>query len=212
MDKFFNPNSPVMILLSRTFDLILLNVCFVVACIPVFTIGPALTGLYAVALKMAEGEFGDTIKLFTGSFRRNFRQGVILWLILLAAGLFFGADLYIVYFVLPADYSLLQIPIWIMLFVIVSAAVYVFPLLARYDQTNLQLLKNSILLSLSNFPITVFIVVTIGVLADISLHNGGWLVLFFSIFLFIGFALLARIFSVFFRRTFQRADKENKNN
>lgn len=205
MDKFFNPNNPVMILLSRIFDLILLNVCFVISCIPVITAGPALTALYSVALRMAEGEFGDTVNIFFTSFRRNFKQGVLLWLLLLAISLFLAGDLYIVYFILPSEYSLLQIPVWILLFFDVSAVIYVFPMLARYEQTNLQLIKNSILISLANIPLTIFIIVIIGVTADLSIHNGSLMVLFFSIFLFIGCALLARIFSIFLRRAFNKA-------
>ena len=207
MNKFFDPNNPVTVLLSRIFDLILLNVCFVLTCIPIFTIGPAMAALYAVALKMADGEFGYTKDIFFTSFFRNFRQGVQLWLLLFFAGLFLSADIYVVFFVLPPKYILLQIPVLILLFVDVSAIIYVFPMLARYEQTNLQLLKNSLLISLGNIPLTVFIIVITAVLTDLALHNGSLLILFFSIFLFIGFALLARIFSVFFRRAFLKTSQ-----
>ena len=207
MDRFFNPNNPVTVILSRIFDLILLNICFVFACLPVITIGSALTSLYSVALKMADGDFGYTADAFFSSFRRNFRQATQLWLILFAAGAFLSLDLYIVFFVLPEDFLLLQIPVWLLLFIDVSAMIYVFPMLARYEQGNLQLLKNSVLISLANFPLTVFIVVIIGIIADLSLHNAGLMVFFFSIFLFIGFALLARLFSVFLRKAFLKAGK-----
>ena len=202
MDKLFNPNNPVMILLSRIFDLIALNVCFVIACIPVFTIGPALTALYAVALRMAEGEFGDTIRVFSASFRKNFRQAVMLWIPAALAAAFLSADLYIIFNYLPSKYLLLQIPVWLLLFLDVSVIIYAFPMLAGYEQTNMMLVKNSLLLSIGNIPLTVFIVVILGIIADLSLHNGSLLVFFFSIFLFIGCALLARLFAVFFRRIF----------
>lgn len=202
MNRFFNPDNPVTILLSRIFDCILLNLCFVVACIPIVTAGPALTGLYAVALKMAEGEFGYTFDTFISSFRKNMRQGIQLWLILLSAGIFLSADLYIVLFVLPSKFILLQIPVWLLIFIDISAFIYVFPMLARYEQGNLQLIKNSLLLSLGNIPLTIFIIVITGIIIDLSIHNGSLLVLFFSIFLFIGFALMARLFAIFIRRAF----------
>ena len=206
MDKFFNPNNPVTVILSRIFDLILLNICFIISCVPIVTAGPALSALYTVTLKMADGEFGYTADNYFSSFRRNLRQGIQLWLILLAAGLFLSADLYIVFFILPSRYVLLQIPLWLLLFTDVSAVIYVFPMLARYEQTNLQLLKNSLLISLANFPLTIFITVIIGIIVDLSLHNGSLMIMFFSIFLFIGFALLARIFSIFFKRAFLKID------
>lgn len=202
MDKFFDPNNPVTVLLSRTFDLILLNICFVLACIPIITIGPALSALYAVTLKMADGDFGYTKDVFFSSFRRNFRQGVQLWLLFFALGALLSADIYVIFFVLPERYRLLQIPVWLLLFTVVSAIIYVFPMLARYEQTNLQLIRNSLLISLGNIPLTIFIIVLTAVIVDLALHNGSLLILFFSIFLFIGFALLARLFSVFIKRAF----------
>ena len=205
MDKLFSPDNPVMILLSRIFDLIALNICFVIACIPVFTIGPAITALYDVALRMAEGDFGDTVKHFTASFKKNFRQGISLWIITALIGIFLVSDLYIIFYVLPLELFLIQIPVWLLLFLDISVMIYAFPMLARYEQTNQQLIKNAVLLSIGNIPLTIFIIVILGITADLSLHNGSLLVLFFSILLFIGCALLARIFAVFFRRIFLKA-------
>ncbi len=209
MDKLFNPDNPVMIALSRCFDLIVANICFVIASIPLFTIGPSLSALYSVTLKMAEGDSGNTILRFRNSFRENFRQGVTLWLILLGLAAFLFGDLYVIFFILPPEYRLLQFPVWLLLFPVLSAVIYAFPLLARYEQSNLTLIKNSILLSLGNIPLTISVIVLMGVIIDISLHNGGFLVLFFSIFLFIGCALLARIFSAFFIRIFRTADERS---
>ncbi len=208
MNKIFNPDNPVMIMLSRTFDLIVLNACFIITCIPVFTAGPALCALYKVTLNMADGEFGDTIKLYFTSFKQNFKQALKLWLILFPLAAFFTADLYVIFFRLPENLRLLQIPVWILLFVTVSVILYAFPMMARYEQTNVQLVKNSVLMSLGNLPLTIFMAVILGVIADLSIHNGSLLVLFFSLALFIGCALLSRIFAIFLRRAFIRASQE----
>jgi len=208
MNKLFNPDNPVMIILSRTFDLILLNACFLITCIPVFTIGPSLCALYKVALNMADGEFGYTAKQYFTSFKENFRQAVPLWLILFAMTAFLGADLYVIFVKLPQSLRPLQIPVWILLFATVSVILYAFPMMSRYEQTNLMLVKNSVLMSLGNLPLTVFMVVILATIADLSIHNGSLLVLFFSIGLFIGCALIARIFAIFLRRAFIKASKD----
>lgn len=54
--KFWAIDSPVMRVLGRLGDIIILNMIFVVGCIPVITIGTSLSALYAVAMKMARGE------------------------------------------------------------------------------------------------------------------------------------------------------------
>ena len=43
--------NPVIAFLNKMADLILLNLIFLLCCIPVVTIGPAITALYAVSLR-----------------------------------------------------------------------------------------------------------------------------------------------------------------
>ncbi|MCR5747752.1 MAG: YesL family protein, partial [Lachnospiraceae bacterium] len=114
--------------MSRTFDLILLNICFVISCIPLLTIGAAMTAMYSVTLKMADGEWGYVVKHYTDSFLKNLKQATLLWLILVFIGGFFAADVYVLYFVLPEQYLLLQIVIWVLVFFCISAIIYVFPM------------------------------------------------------------------------------------
>lgn len=210
MNSFFNPDNPVTVILTRLFDLILLNICFVITTIPVFTAGASLTAMYSVTLRMADGEWGYTAKHYFDAFRREFRQATMLWLLLGGLGAFFSADLYIVYFILEEKLIFLCIPIWLLVVFDVSAMIYVFPMLARYEQTNGQLIRNAILLAIGNIPVTVSIAAVIGLIVDLSIHNGSLRVLFMSIFLFIGFALLARVFSVFFRRIFHSTEDRTR--
>ena len=53
MRGVFNPDSPMMRALGVVWDLIVLNLLFLVCCIPVVTIGPAITALHYVTTKMA---------------------------------------------------------------------------------------------------------------------------------------------------------------
>ena len=50
MGRIFNPENPVFRFLSGIFDMILLNVLFILTSLPLFTIGASLTALYAVLL------------------------------------------------------------------------------------------------------------------------------------------------------------------
>ena len=54
--RFFVIDSPLMRFLARIGDLILLNLIFVISCIPVITAGAAISSLYAVAMKLVRGE------------------------------------------------------------------------------------------------------------------------------------------------------------
>ena len=72
--KFWAIDSPVMRVLGRLGDIIILNMIFVVGCIPVITIGTSLSALYAVAMKMARGEDPSVWKEFWKAYKRNFNH------------------------------------------------------------------------------------------------------------------------------------------
>ena len=83
-------------ILSRIFDLIVLNILWVVFCLPIVTIGASTTALYSVTLKMVVNEEGYLIRDFWRAFKRDFKQSTSIWLLLLVLGIFFGIDFVIV--------------------------------------------------------------------------------------------------------------------
>ena len=84
----FRLNSPVMQLMARLFDLILLNLVFLLCCVPVVTIGASCTALHTVCLKYADGDEPPVLGTFFTAFRKNFVQSTLSWLVLFAAGAF----------------------------------------------------------------------------------------------------------------------------
>lgn len=56
MGSIFNLDSPVMQALGKVADLMWLNVLTMICCIPVITIGPSLTAMHYMALKIVRNE------------------------------------------------------------------------------------------------------------------------------------------------------------
>ena len=56
MERFFNMDNKFFSAISRVADLIILNILCLVCCLPVVTIGPSLTALFYVTLKMVRNE------------------------------------------------------------------------------------------------------------------------------------------------------------
>lgn len=101
-------------------------------------------------MKIVRGEDHSLARMFFKSFRENFRQSTVLWLILLAAGLFLGADGYLVYRLRAASTGAPAVLWTLILALIIGAAVvyvivllFVFPLVASVSNTNWAMLKNS---------------------------------------------------------------------
>ena len=54
MNTIFHPESPVVKWFERVADVMMLNILYLIFCLPVFTIGAATTALYRVCLNFAD--------------------------------------------------------------------------------------------------------------------------------------------------------------
>ena len=150
MGHLFKLDSPLMRFLSNVADLIALNLIWLICCVPVITIGPSTTAMYCVARDMAKGEWPPVLKTFFREFRENFRQSLLVFLILLIPVCMAAA-----YLLMFASGGLDHIPMLkylCALAVVIIALVcsYAYPLLAHFDNTVGNTLKNAFLLPLAN--------------------------------------------------------------
>ena len=86
MNRFFNMDNKFFVFMGRVADLILLNILCILCCIPIVTAGASITALYYVTLKMARDEESYIIRSFFRSFKQNFKQSTLIWILMLAAG------------------------------------------------------------------------------------------------------------------------------
>ena len=130
--KFLAIDSPVMRVLGRLGDIIILNMIFVVGCIPVITIGTSLSALYAVAMKMARGEEPSVWKEFWKAYKRNFKQATICWLIMAVVAMLLFVDFRIIRVFQGSMYSVMRVILAIILGVWILMFQYLFPYIARF--------------------------------------------------------------------------------
>ena len=69
MGGFFSLDSKFMQVMSRVADLIILNVIYLVTCLPVVTIGAASTALYTVCFRLGTAREGSLVKGYFRAFR-----------------------------------------------------------------------------------------------------------------------------------------------
>ncbi|MCD7724068.1 MAG: DUF624 domain-containing protein [Clostridiales bacterium] len=158
MGRIFDMDSPFMRVLNRVGDLLILNILMIICCIPVFTIGAAYTAMHYVLLKMIRGEEGYLVRGFFKSFRRNFKQATILWLLMLVVIAVYVGD------ILIFNYSGISFPKALVIAVVAVAvffamiATYIFPLLARFDNSVKNTIKNAVIIAFANLPKTLAMV------------------------------------------------------
>lgn len=150
MKRLFDPDSPFMHLLSELADLVILNLLWLLCCLPVVTIGASTAALYRCTLNMVYGKGSRRARAFFAAFWENFRPATLLWLLLLAMLALLLADAWLCWQqAIPYAFSYLVGPglvIW------AFVATYTFPLCAQFENSLGDTLKNAMVFSFS-YPI-----------------------------------------------------------
>lgn len=155
INKLFNMDNPIMKGLSIAADLLLVNLLTVVLSIPVVTIGPAFIAMHDIVIRIVRGEEGYTVKPYFQAFAANFKQGLLMSLVLAVSGAF----LYFDYLAALAYIPELKVAIIAIGIIILAIAFYAFALLARYENTFGASLKNAAVLAVGYFPRTLLMVI-----------------------------------------------------
>ena len=204
MNRLFNMDNKFFAAMGRAADLIVLNLAFLVCCLPVVTIGASVTALYYVTLKMVRNEESYLVRGFFKSFRQNFRQATLIWGILLAAALLLGADFAIIGIFPDTPLSVLRYPLMVIALFLAMVFLYVFPILAKFENTLWGTLKNALLMTLRHLPYTLAMLMITIVPMAFTLSNP--VVFAYGLFLWVmlGFSLTAFWDSRFFVRIFDQ--------
>lgn len=148
MRNLLNTNSPIMNLIAKIADSVLLNMMWLICCLPIVTAGASTTALFAVSMKMSEDLEGNLFTEFKEAFRENLRTSTKTWLILLATGILLALDGYIL-FHLRFDNRFWTIVTAVYFGALVIYAIimmYVFPLMAVFENSSLLMIKNALAL------------------------------------------------------------------
>ncbi len=164
MRRFFQLDNPVWRFVGNIADMFLLSVFWYVCCLPVFTIGSGTTALYYVTLKLTSNQEGYTTTSFWRSFKSNFKQTTLLWLGFLAVGMVIAIDIYWG-LTSGSSFGASLLPAFcIIAFLYLLVLSFLFPLLARCDNTSSALVKMCCAMAVRNFlPVFSALLLTTGI-------------------------------------------------
>lgn len=186
-------DSPVIAFLNKMTDLILLNVIYVILCLPVFTIGAATTAMYYVCIISIRQGDGYVVKRFFESFRKNFKQATLIWLPMLVILIVMVFDLFFWYQMGTMFSKIMFVLSAIVAFILLIVGMYIFPVLAKLEGNIRTTIKNAAAFAVGYFQYTVILLLLTGGFVYANLISLGMNAITF----FIGFALLAYIKSFF---------------
>ncbi|MBQ9929350.1 MAG: DUF624 domain-containing protein [Oscillospiraceae bacterium] len=171
MFSFLNIEGQFYKTLSKITNYLILGLAWFLACIPIFTVGPACTALYSAHHKVIKNGNGYVWGSFWQQFRANFKQGFLLGLIALVIMLIFGADLYILLVLQGAEnMGALTVIFTIMAALAVMWMQYWFPYISHIDDPIKAVLKNTLIMTFAHLPQSILIVLVFGICAVVNIY------------------------------------------
>ena len=156
MNQIFNNENFFFRGVSKVLELLGLSLLWILFSIPVVTAGAATAALYYTVNKTVKNERGYIFQQFFSAFAENFKQATIVWLILLVAFAVLGADYYIMLLYAQAGYAIakFRFVFLVMAIIILMWSLYIFPYIARFDDSTKNVLKNTAILAFGHAPLS----------------------------------------------------------
>ena len=138
-------DGPIMNFLRMITNYLILQIIFVISCVPIITIGAAIAAKYQVAMKLVKDEDTGIVKPFFQAFAKNFKEATPIWIGQL-----------VIYFLIYLDWVWMidqniksfPVPYIIAMIIITCVAIAVsmviFPMLSKFEMTKVKLYKGTI--------------------------------------------------------------------
>mgnify|MGYP004700605899 FL=1 len=150
------PDTPVLLMLAKACNIILLTLVWAVCCAPVVTIGAATTALYTVMWRVSAGQDVRVIREFWDAMRTNWKVATASWGIMLLVGLLLAGNMVALSGVQapPALLTLMKGAAGLVLISYLIVLHYLFAGIAKYYVTISQAFKNAWLWGMASLPRT----------------------------------------------------------
>lgn len=202
--KFFGNDSLFGRIFGTLGNMIIVNLLFLLCSIPVITFGAAFTSMYYALLRSLKYGDSSLVRDFFGSFRQNFRQSTLSWIISIIFIIVFTADIGMfgprgVYPVTAIYYLIIVLAVIVMI-----TAMFVFPVIATFRNTLKNLWIQAFFLAAKNIPIALAVLVLNVVPLYLSLTSPSPQIFCTALFIWIvaGFGAVAWINTFLFYRIF----------
>ena len=199
MRRFFSYDNPVWRFMLRLGQIWWLNILWVVTSIPVITIGASTTALIYSCLKLRRDD-GYTTESFFRSFKLNFRQSTVIWLIYAGIGAMLGWGLI---FWNQTDKSSIK-PMWAVVIALmipyVLSLLYVFAVQSRFVNTIKNTIHYSLILAIKNWKSTLQMVIMMAFVIYLNVTTIVWANF---LTLTLGIGLIAYLFAMYYEKAFE---------
>ena len=163
MGRFFN--SKIFDGITKVTDVMLIGFYFIVCSLPIFTIGASSTALYYAIHKSVFRGRGYTTEFFR-SFKDNFKQSTLSWLIFMVLFGVLSADIYVTRNFIQANSPMAAASVFFLVLLIFTIvwSIYHFAYIARFANSFKESFKISAIIMIANIGWSVAIIAVVIVL------------------------------------------------
>lgn len=159
MRKLSRNDNLLAILLSRVMELVLLGLLCLLCCLPVVTVGPAVTALFGTISSLRFEAGNKLVKSYFQAFREHFKTALQAWML----GLMGFAALLCYWLLLRlylqgVVYTVLTAVLILLALGLEGTLCYLFPLISRYGNSLQEHIRNAVILMIRYFPRTLLMV------------------------------------------------------
>lgn len=164
MGGIFNLDNSFWRFISRVFDAVMLSFLWIICCIPVVTIGASTTAFYYTLMKISKDEEGYITQEFFKAFKQNFKQSTIIFIFTFIIQIVIILDIFIVLRTVDSLFEVISLYLFFFLFILnVMFTLYVFPLIARFENTTKNLARYAFIMCIKHLGWTVVMLIISGV-------------------------------------------------
>ena len=195
--KFFNPDSKFFQLMTSFGEMMLLNLCYILGCLPVITVGAANTAMYTIlGRRLREEPHQGIVGPFFKAWWSNLKLGCLFWL----AQVFVTTSLGML-LLMQAMPTFLKVIAGILLVLETLTFTLIYPQLARFRNRPMAYIQNAIILLVTKFkwvllnlllflsPVILFLLFPV----DFLQYGFIWILFAFSLLFFLSAELMQKI-------------------
>lgn len=193
MKGIFSYDGPIYKICELIYETCMLNILWIIGCIPIVTIGASTTALYSVYNSKISGKGYKIYSDFFKAYKKNIRQASILGTIItimLCMGIYNMTRISS----FKGNYVWLQYVHIFIIFQILLISNYIFSLIDRTTMNITDIIVNAVILAYKNIIISIINVVVLALLIALLLFKPVIMLFFMGIYGLISSYLIERVF------------------
>lgn len=155
LSNIFNSDGKLVNCLNKIGQVIMLNVLFLICCIPIVTIGSSITAFYYAMIKAVRRERSYPAKEFFQSFKRTFVNGIIFTIGTIGIGAIIYFNREYVAKQATASSPTMVIIYDILFILLILLLTFLFPVMSRFSLKATSLLRLAFIMALRHLPFSI---------------------------------------------------------